>query len=437
MTNIPFYFQFKKVFILNNCINYMRLQDAIRHMPKMLSESTDYSGKDSATPDNIVIYSRDGKDLLYRLNYSTSQAFPFLWYDGELLVGDYRDTHHDTIVDYISNEGEYSSQYKDDNGSYITPNYDDDKIEGAGRIFETHEYNFIMFWEYRTDSIEAREIYKELDNVLYEYFDLNIDDYIALFNDPENDRRILGIRVKDYVRGRNLMEIHDLFDFEEGIFNRAKLLAIFLRLFWVKNSRKEFLLSFCSFLLTFRSVLLFCRVCIPSNFVPTLKVKKYSYKLIDLSMELKKIATICLLGVSVLANAERTHMTVELKAGSKYSFLLADKPVLTYKNMELVVNGEAATSYAIDDVKKYYFTDSETAGSELLDGNLPTFNITDSKVDVTNATPSQKVSLLAANGIVLENAVVNEGGNATLTLPQAKGIYVLVVGNQSFKIVRK
>jgi hypothetical protein len=47
------------------------------------------------------------------------------------------------------------------------------------------------------------------------------------------------------------------------------------------------------------------------------------------------------------------------------------------------------------------------------------------------------VSLLAANGIVFENAVVNEGGNATLTLPLAKGIYVLVVDNQSFKIVRK
>lgn len=200
----------------------MRLQEAMQRKSKMLSESTDYSGKDSATPDNIVIYSRDGKDLLYRLNFSTSQAFPFLWYDGEFLVGDYRNTHHDTIVDYIYNKGEYSSQYKDDNGSYIAPNYNDDKIEGAGRIFQTHEYNFIMFWEYRIDSIEARDIYKKLDNVLYENFDLNIDDYVALFDDPKNNRRILGIRVKDYIRGRNLMEIHDFFDFEEGNFNRAK-----------------------------------------------------------------------------------------------------------------------------------------------------------------------------------------------------------------------
>lgn len=154
-------------------------------------------------------------------------------------------------------------------------------------------------------------------------------------------------------------------------------------------------------------------------------------------MELKQLATICLLGVSVLANAERAYMTVELNSGSKYNFLLADKPVLTYKNMELVVNGEAATSYAIDDVKKYYFTDSDMTESELTGGNLPAFSVTDSKVDIINATPSLKVSLLAANGIVLETVTANEGGNATLTLPQAKGIYVLVVGNQSFKIVRK
>ena len=62
-------------------------------------------------------------------------------------------------------------------------------------------------------------------------------------------------------------------------------------------------------------------------------------------MELKQLATICLLGVSVLANAERAYMTVELNSGSKYNFLLADKPVLTYKNMELVVNGEAGDRY--------------------------------------------------------------------------------------------
>ena len=34
-----------------------------------------------------------------------------------------------------------------------------------------------------------------------------------------------------------------------------------------------------------------------------------------------------------------TRLTVELKAGDKYSFLLADKPVFTFSSGDLVVNG--------------------------------------------------------------------------------------------------
>ncbi len=48
-----------------------------------------------------------------------------------------------------------------------------------------------------------------------------------------------------------------------------------------------------------------------------------------------------------------SYMTVELKAGVKYSFLMADKPVATFKSGDLVVNGDAETSYSIEGVKNF------------------------------------------------------------------------------------
>ena len=69
-------------------------------------------------------------------------------------------------------------------------------------------------------------------------------------------------------------------------------------------------------------------------------------------MSIKRIiatSATLLLGLMSI-NAAATHLTVELKAGNKYSFLLADKPVITFSNGDLVVNGDAETSYSIDGV---------------------------------------------------------------------------------------
>ena len=63
----------------------------------------------------------------------------------------------------------------------------------------------------------------------------------------------------------------------------------------------------------------------------------------------KKLLAVCALAFLALsANAESNYMTVEKTNGSKISFLLADNPVITYKDGNLVINKDAKTTYSFE-----------------------------------------------------------------------------------------
>lgn len=162
-------------------------------------------------------------------------------------------------------------------------------------------------------------------------------------------------------------------------------------------------------------------------------------------MRLKQLLSICLLGGSMLANATVTHMTVELNSGSKMSFLLDDNPVITFekgkydiKASKMVVNGNAETTYAIDDVKIYYFTTGDSTPVESVKAKDEILiSLTKSTLNINNAKAGEKVTLININGSVVASSVADTNGQSTLDLPQTKGVYIVIVGNQSFKIIRK
>ena len=147
-------------------------------------------------------------------------------------------------------------------------------------------------------------------------------------------------------------------------------------------------------------------------------------------------STVLLCG-ALCASAAVQYMTVEKKSGEKYSFLLKDNPVVTYKGGELVVNGSASTSYAIAGVKNYHFTETDLTGVETAGSDMLRITIDENTVLVENASAGAKVGLLSAGGATVAATTANESGSATLSLPSSKGVYVLTVGKQSFKLIRK
>lgn len=130
------------------------------------------------------------------------------------------------------------------------------------------------------------------------------------------------------------------------------------------------------------------------------------------------------------------YMTVEQKTGEKFSFLLANKPIVTYENDELVVNG-SGSSFVIDDLKNFYFTDEDHTGvANQTTDVLSVVKTDENTIRVENAAAGVAVKLVSASGSVVATGTTDQNGAASLSFPEQTGVYVLTIGNNSFKVVR-
>ena len=145
-----------------------------------------------------------------------------------------------------------------------------------------------------------------------------------------------------------------------------------------------------------------------------------------------------LIGLTLGTYAEVKYMTIEMKNGSKISFLLADNPVITYQSESLVVNNDPKNSYSFEDVKNYHFTEMNESGVDNLPANdLRIVWVDDETIGVQNALPNSTIAITAINGVVVSQTKTDADGKSTVRMPNKTGVYVLSVGKQSFKIIRK
>ena len=151
---------------------------------------------------------------------------------------------------------------------------------------------------------------------------------------------------------------------------------------------------------------------------------------------MKKIIGTCLLLTTLYSHAGTKYMTVEQKTGEKFSFLLANKPIVTYENDELVVNG-SGSSFVIDDLKNFYFTDEDHTGvANQTTDVLSVVKTDENTIRVENAAAGVAVKLVSASGSVVATGTTDQNGAASLSFPSQTGVYVLTIGNNSFKVVR-
>lgn len=137
-------------------------------------------------------------------------------------------------------------------------------------------------------------------------------------------------------------------------------------------------------------------------------------------------------------NAAVSYMVVEQKDGQIFSFLLEDKPVITYKSGNLVVNDDATTSYEISGVKNYHFSEGIGTKAEKVGADVVRISALDGgAIRVENAKEGVLVTIVNVAGLLVSEKTVEEDGSVEVTLPAQKGVYILSVGAQSFKVFRK
>lgn len=155
-------------------------------------------------------------------------------------------------------------------------------------------------------------------------------------------------------------------------------------------------------------------------------------------MTKKIFAALFMLCFSYGLYAEKNCMTIEMKDGEKYNFLLDSNPEITYSYGNLVVDGDEYTSYELQRVKNYYFTEVNSASSFSLPADeIGIVTVNDEIVEVYHANANEGVVLATACGVVIRETRADENGFATMVLPNQKGVYLLTIGEKTIKLIRK
>ena len=153
----------------------------------------------------------------------------------------------------------------------------------------------------------------------------------------------------------------------------------------------------------------------------------------------KLIFTVLGLACGMLyASAAVQYMTIEKKNGAKYSFLLKENPVITYQDGNIVINGNEKTSYSIEEVKNYHFTENNQSAVDNTNAQiLRIVSVSEDVIRVENALTDESIKLVNINGAIVGQTTADNEGSANVSLPSQKGVYILLVGNKSFKLIRK
>ena len=156
-------------------------------------------------------------------------------------------------------------------------------------------------------------------------------------------------------------------------------------------------------------------------------------------MRNKILFSAVLLSLFLGGYAGEYYMTIEKIDGTLISFKLSDNPVITHEEGNLLVNKDAKTTYSLEDIKNYHFTESDntTHTPEYAAKVLRIVRIDDETIEVQNADAGSVVSLTTINGVVSFKIMADAEGKAIVKMPRTAGVYVLSAGNQSFKFIRK
>lgn len=156
-------------------------------------------------------------------------------------------------------------------------------------------------------------------------------------------------------------------------------------------------------------------------------------------MKTKLFLVLCAINCCQLLNAEPAFLSVELNNGSNYSFQLDEFPEISYEDEKLIVNDDENTSYEIEDVKDFVFSDNSVSEAKLLDesDNLKVVTLADDLVHIEGLNCNADVVLMGINGTAVSTTNANDDGVVEIVLPNQKGIYIISDGQHTVKVRRQ
>jgi hypothetical protein len=128
------------------------------------------------------------------------------------------------------------------------------------------------------------------------------------------------------------------------------------------------------------------------------------------------------------------YLTFRLLNGNEYSLNIASGATITFTNTSLVAQTtEPSLEFSLTDLEALFFTAEPTGINDLetLDASV---RYTGGTLHV-EAPAGSKVGVYSLDGRTIATLKKNTDGNERFSLPLNKGIYVIRIDQQSFKIL--
>jgi len=152
---------------------------------------------------------------------------------------------------------------------------------------------------------------------------------------------------------------------------------------------------------------------------------------------MKKIFVI-LFGIllsSAIYAQEKNALVIKLTDGNTHTFVLSEKPVVTFPDENIAVNGSASTTYLRSEVEKFYFVDDGSGIESIGNDNVTFYYVDGENVRISGLKDKTTVSVASLDGKIISTPKCDGTGSVSISLEnQPKGIYIISFGGRNVKI---
>lgn len=156
---------------------------------------------------------------------------------------------------------------------------------------------------------------------------------------------------------------------------------------------------------------------------------------------LQRLFFLLLVGIPLAGTAEEALPTLEVwtKGGERITYVLSDRPVATWSDMEVVITAAGLTvSYPLSELWKFTFgtqADGVASLRQEADGRM---QMQEGMLHLSGFSAGMPVAVCSLDGRVAAMAAIGADGAATISIHTlATGIYVVKTGSITHKIIKK
>ncbi|MDE5594100.1 MAG: hypothetical protein K2I89_00805 [Muribaculaceae bacterium] len=148
-------------------------------------------------------------------------------------------------------------------------------------------------------------------------------------------------------------------------------------------------------------------------------------------------AAIAVADLSATGNTVCIHLT----KGQKLVYTHENHPMIVFSgsnNVTIKSDHKEVSALSIDGLHKITFTDPAGIGDAVVDSKGQIVNIGPSDFALTGFDEGTTVSVVSLGGMVMQTASVDDSSAFIVSLDgYAKGVYIIVVGTESYKVALK